>query len=149
MEGTENLYRILGVAESATEEELKAAYRRLAKKYHPDSHPGDKECEKMFQAVNEAYSVLCNPQKRKKYDAQNRQNHGEKRSAGQGGGAAQSNYDSADAGVDFENIHRTFERFFGFNPDTGNVTNEEKLNPGTGNPLDTTDLFERFMGIKR
>lgn len=149
MEGTENLYRILGVAESATEEELKAAYRRLAKKYHPDSHPGDKECEKMFQAVNEAYSVLSNPQKRKKYDVQNRQNHGEKRSAGQDGGAAQSNYDSADAGVDFENIHKTFERFFGFNPDTGNVTNEEKLNPGAGNPLDTTDLFERFMGIKR
>lgn len=103
MEATENLYRVLGVAESATEEELKNAYRRLAKKYHPDAHPSDAACEKKFQAVNEAYSILGDPQKRKKYDAA-RSRGGEKK---------------------------------------------QKLNPKTGNPLDTTDLFERFMGIKR
>lgn len=148
MEGTENLYRILGVAESAAEEELKNAYRKLAKKYHPDSHPGDKECEKMFQAVNEAYSVLSNPQKRKEYDAKYKQSR-EKARAGQREGAAWQKRESQSSGVDFENIHRTFEQFFGFDPDTGNVTNEGKLNPKAGNPLDTTDLFERFMGIKR
>lgn len=148
MESTENLYQILGVAEDAAEEELKTAYRKLAKKYHPDAHPGDKECEKMFQAVSEAYRVLSSPQKRKEYDAQcSRQT--ERSRAGQNQKAAGQNQNSKSSGVDFENIHRTFEQFFGFDPNSKDVTNEKKRNPGTVNPLDTTDLFERFMGIKR
>lgn len=117
MEGTENLYQILGVRESATEEELKNAYRKLVKKYHPDSHPEDKECEKKFLAVSEAYRVLSDPQKRKAYDTKHSQGR--------------------------ERVHakQSQKRW---NPKTGN--------PKTGNPLnplDTTDLFERFMGIKR
>ncbi len=61
-------YKILGVSEDATEEEIKKAYRNLAKKYHPDSHPGDKEAEGKFKEIAEAYEVLSDPEKRKKYD---------------------------------------------------------------------------------
>ncbi len=72
----ENLYRVLGVPEDAAEDDLKLAYRKLAKKYHPDANPGDRECEKRFQAINEAYSILSSPEKRKKYDAEYRRRAG-------------------------------------------------------------------------
>ena len=58
-------YKVLGVSPSATDEEIKDAYRQLAKKYHPDANPGDKEAEKKFKEASEAYSVLSDPEKRK------------------------------------------------------------------------------------
>ncbi|RQD70100.1 MAG: J domain-containing protein [Tindallia sp. MSAO_Bac2] len=61
-------YKILGVNENASHAEIKKAYRKLAKEYHPDTHPGDKEAEKNFKEINEAYEVLGNEEKRKKYD---------------------------------------------------------------------------------
>jgi len=61
-------YRILGVDRNATQEEIKKAYRRLARKYHPDVNPGDKEAEARFKEINEAYEVLSDPEKRRKYD---------------------------------------------------------------------------------
>ncbi len=61
-------YSILGVGRSAPEKEIKQAYRRLARKYHPDVNPGDKAAEAKFKEVNEAYEVLSDPEKRKKYD---------------------------------------------------------------------------------
>ncbi|ACF12532.1 heat shock protein DnaJ domain protein [Chloroherpeton thalassium ATCC 35110] len=63
-----NYYDILGVQKSATEEEIKKAYRKLAVKYHPDKNAGNKEAEENFKAVNEAYEVLSDPEKRKMYD---------------------------------------------------------------------------------
>lgn len=59
---------MLGVDKSASEDEIKKAYRSLAKKYHPDLHPGDEECERKFKEVNEAAQVLGDPDKRAKYD---------------------------------------------------------------------------------
>jgi molecular chaperone DnaJ len=61
-------YSILGVSRSASEKEIKQAFRRLARKYHPDVNPGDKSAEERFKQVSEAYEVLSDKEKRKKYD---------------------------------------------------------------------------------
>lgn len=61
-------YKILGVDRNASQKEIKAAYRKLARKYHPDLNPNDKDAKKNFQQVNEAHEVLSDPEKRKKYD---------------------------------------------------------------------------------
>lgn len=62
-------YKILGVNKSATENEIKKSFRKLARQYHPDLNPGDKEAQQKFQQINEANEVLSDPEKRKKYDA--------------------------------------------------------------------------------
>ncbi|WP_034429572.1 molecular chaperone DnaJ [Caldisalinibacter kiritimatiensis] len=61
-------YEVLGVDRNASEQEIKRAYRKLAKKYHPDMNPDDKEAEKKFKEINEAYEVLSDPQKKARYD---------------------------------------------------------------------------------
>lgn len=61
-------YKLLGINKTATSDEIKKAYRKMARKYHPDLNPDDKEAEKKFQAINEANEVLSDPEKRKKYD---------------------------------------------------------------------------------
>ena len=61
-------YEVLGVDKNADEATLKKAYRQLAKKYHPDVNPGDKEAEAKFKEATEAYSILSDPDKRKQYD---------------------------------------------------------------------------------
>ena len=62
-------YKILGITKSASEADIKKAYRKLARKYHPDLNPNDKTAEKSFKEINEANEVLSNPENRKKYDA--------------------------------------------------------------------------------
>lgn len=61
-------YKVLGIDKNASSEEIKKAYRRLARKHHPDLNPNDKEAVKLFQQINEANEVLSDPEKRKKYD---------------------------------------------------------------------------------
>ena len=68
MASKRDYYEVLGVDKGADEAAIKSAYRKLAKKYHPDVNPGDKTAEEKFKEVNEAYQVLSNPQKRAQYD---------------------------------------------------------------------------------
>ncbi|MEA5597256.1 DnaJ C-terminal domain-containing protein [Rivularia sp. UHCC 0363] len=61
-------YQVLGVSKNASQDDIKKAYRKLARKYHPDLNPGDKEAENRFKEINEAQEVLSDPEKRQKYD---------------------------------------------------------------------------------
>ncbi len=80
-----NYYDILGVPKTATADQIKSAYRKLAKQYHPDFHPGDKECAEKFKEINEANEVLSDENKRKQYDfALEHPNMGGGAGAGQG-----------------------------------------------------------------
>lgn len=140
------LYQTLGVSPRATREELKRAYRKLAKQLHPDLHPDDPRAEARFKEVNEAYEVLGDPDKRKEYDAaQNRT-----ASPGAAGRPKRPAADTPRGGpVDFSRMQGGFASFFGFDPRTGQVTDESKLTgQGKKNPLDASDIFERFMGFR-
>ena len=79
-------YEVLGIAKGASEDEIKKAYRKVAKKYHPDLNPGDKEAEEKFKEANEAYEVLSNPEKKAKYDQFGFAGVDPNYGAGQGGG---------------------------------------------------------------
>ena len=66
-------YQVLQISEQATDEMIKAAYRKLVKKCHPDAHPGDQECEERFRTVSEAYRILSDPERRRAYDEERKQ----------------------------------------------------------------------------
>ena len=68
MSNKRDYYEVLGISKSATDSEIKKAYRKLAIKFHPDKNPGDKNAEEKFKEVAEAYEVLSNPEKKKQYD---------------------------------------------------------------------------------
>lgn len=76
MTASKNYYAILGVDKKATSDEIRSAYRKLARKYHPDHNPGDKEAEAKFKEAVEAYEVLSDPAERKKYDTPERGTRG-------------------------------------------------------------------------
>ena len=116
-------YRSLGVQPNASPDELKKAYRKLAKQYHPDLHPGDQEAEARFKEINEAYEILSDPAKRKKYDEQ-QQGTTQRRQAPNG--AKTATRTPKGGPVDFSQMQGGFAQFFGFDPKTGRVVYEEK-----------------------
>ena len=91
---TRDYYEVLGVGRGASDDDIKTAYRKLARKHHPDLNPGDKAAEERFKELQEAYEVLSDAEKRKLYDR-----HGENwRVAGQGGGTPPPGWEGARAG---------------------------------------------------
>jgi len=105
-------YRILGVDRNASLEEIKRAYRRLARQFHPDVNPGDKVAEERFKEINEAYQVLSDPQKRRQYDVLGRGWHQWQRSAASGGfeDFARRWFGQAGPGVQFVDLDDLFGR---------------------------------------
>ncbi len=107
MADKKDYYEVLGVDRSAGEDEIKKAYRKMAKKYHPDLHPGDAEAEKNFKEVNEAYEVLSDSEKKSRYDQFG--HAGVDPNFGAGGGGGFGGF----GGADFGDLGDIFGSFFG------------------------------------
>src|SRR5216117_452016 len=115
MAASKDYYQVLGVAETATVDEIKKAFRRLAKQYHPDRNPNNAQASERFKEINEAHDVLSDPDKRKRYDQVRR--YGAYAGAGRGGGAgAQGSgaveFDLSDLGS-FGGLGDLFSSIFG------------------------------------
>lgn len=140
-------YLVLGVDRNASQEDIKKAYRRLAKKYHPDVNPGNKEAEERFKEINEAYNTLGDETLKKAYDDKL---DGRKDYSPGGHDNKKGNEKKTQSGytqkIDLDDIEKSFERFFGFNPKT-KETNIKKENKA--NPLDTSDMFEKYFKPKK
>jgi len=115
-------YKILGVDNNATQDEIKKAYRRLARKHHPDLNPNDKEAKSRFQQINEANEVLNDPEKRKKYDKYGKDwQHAEqfenaRQRQKQSTGSYETGYSGTQFSGDFSDF---FESMFGRSSGTG------------------------------
>jgi DnaJ-class molecular chaperone len=136
-------YSTLGVAKTASEKEIKQAFRKLARKFHPDVNPGDKSAESKFKEINEAYEVLGDPEKRKKYDelGANWRAYEQAGAGGPGGGFDPSQF----AGW---NVH-----FGGSSPGSGpaggggfRTMTEEEMQEMFGDANPFSDFFQTFFG---
>ena len=105
-----DFYEVLGLSKGAGEDEIKKAYRKLAKKYHPDMNPGDSEAEVKFKEVNEAYSILSDPEKKNRYDQFG--HAGVDPNYGAGGGGGFDPFGGFGGGMEFD-MGDIFSSFFG------------------------------------
>ncbi len=127
-------YHILGVSDKASEDDIKKAYRRLAKKYHPDANPNDKAAAERFKEISEAHSILSDTDQRKQYDMMRKFGSfagGPRTWAGRGGPRGQStrteDFDFSGMGGGFSGLGDIFSSIFGKGKKTGEVEPIEKV----------------------
>lgn len=142
-------YEIMSISRDSSQEEIKKAYRRLAKKYHPDANPGNKNAEEKFKEINEAYATLGDEDRKKAYDLKLDTGKGEQQKTETQGKTAKNPTESRQgyAPFNFEDVEKSFEQFFGFNPKT-----KEKVMKTKGekkNPLDTSQAFDNYFRPKK
>ena len=133
-----NYYEELGVREDVSIDDIKQAYRQLAKKYHPDKNPGNEKAAKKFVRIAAAYEILADEQKRKAYDERLKAT-GKNRSS-----KSETKYAST-VNIDPANMS-DFENFFGFTMSCDKVVPTNKNVKSKTNPIDTQGLFEKFFG---
>src|ERR671920_904163 len=119
-----NLYKILEVSKEASQDEIRRSYRRLARKYHPDANPGDKQAEDRFKEIQHAYEVLSNPEKRREYDEGPRTFFGSG-GAGQGGPGGADFTDISDLLGGFGNLGDVFGRAAGTTTQGAQIKGED------------------------
>ena len=125
-------YEVLGVGRGASEDEIKKAYKKMARKYHPDLNPGDKEAEEKFKEVNEAYEVLSDANKKARYDQYGHAGVDPNFGAGAG----------FDGGFDFGDLGDIFGSFFGGGFGGGRRTNPNAPQRGESTRMSLTISFE-------
>ena len=140
MADKQDYYEVLGVSKTATDEEIKKAYRKLAKKYHPDLNPNNKEAEAKFKAAGEAYEVLSDKEKRAQYDQ-----FGHAAFDPSMGGGAYSGGFGGGSGFGFEDI---FESFFGGGFGGGNRRNGPQRGSDIKTYLEIT-FEEAAFGVEK
>lgn len=138
-------YKILEVSINASKDEIKKAFRSLAKKYHPDRNTNDKNALMKFQEVNEAYEVLSNEDSRKEYDKKisNFKQSDSKETNSKNNNSSSEKKKYQDKSDSIENLNTYFESYFGFNANTNDI-NKDKLKKQK-NPIDTSKMFESFF----
>lgn len=138
-----NYYSVLGVQRTDSEGTIRKAYRNLAKKYHPDLNPGDTAAEKRMREIGEAWEVLGDAEKRKKYDSE--LDGGPKKAPFTAGPSKTPQPNRPITQEDFFNMSRGFDNMF--SPDAiKNSANRKQSS--RQNPIDTTGFFEQVMGFK-
>jgi len=138
-----NYYTVLGVNQTDSEDSIKKAYRKLAKKYHPDSNPGDKAAETKMQEIAEAWETLGNEKKRAQYDGE--LSGSAKQKAFTAGPVKTPSSGRPMTQEDFFNMTRNFND--SLSPEAIKNSVNRKKASGKG-PIDTTDFFEKVMGFK-